>query len=109
MEVISEVGEAGRIGKSEIGTTSHSITNKVLVRGVNTMSKQKTHYCLTVGYKAVLSINVKADSIEEAKKLGLEEMKKVQKRISNNKTDLQDDNFKIDGVVDMDASWNILG
>ena len=68
----------------------------------------KTNYTLTVGYKAVLSINVKAETIDEAKKMGLEEMKKMQKRISSAKIDLQDDNFKIDGVVDMDASWNIL-
>ena len=68
----------------------------------------KTNYDLTVGYKAVLSIKVKAGTIDEAKKIGLDEMKKMQKRISSAKIVLQDDTFKIDGVVDMDASWNIL-
>lgn len=68
----------------------------------------KTNFQCTVGYKAVICIDVKAENEVEAKQLALKQMTKMQERAYNGSVILQDDNFKIDGVLNMDETWNIL-
>lgn len=70
----------------------------------------KTNYNITIGYKAVITINVKADNEAEAK----EAAKKIfedtvrKKPYQNSKVVLEDDTYKVDGILDMDRTWNQL-
>lgn len=66
-----------------------------------------TNYQITFGYRAIITVDVKAENPEDAKKAAMERMKKIQTKIANTKdVSLQDDNFKPDGILDMDATWN---
>jgi len=67
---------------------------------------KKTNYQLTIGYKAVICVNIKAENEEQAKKLALEEFEKY--RHFGSKCDIQDDLFNVYGVLDMDKTWNEL-
>ena len=69
-----------------------------------------TKYKITIGYKAVISVDVKAKNEAEAK----EKATKIfndsvrTKPYKNKDVILEDDTFKVDGVVDMDRTWDIL-
>lgn len=67
------------------------------------------NYQVTIGYKSVICIEVRADDENEAKEKAIEIMK-VQRDKMFKKTgvDLQDDTFKADGVLNMDETWNML-
>ena len=66
-----------------------------------------TNYQITIGYKAILTIDVKAENEKEAKEIAMDRMKTVLVKIGGTKgVALQDDNFKADGILDMDATWN---
>ena len=71
------------------------------------MKKQKTNYQITIGYKAVICVNVKAETQEAAKKLALQEFSDKFRHGGSNKIEIQDDHFKVDGILDMDATWNM--
>lgn len=69
----------------------------------------KKNFQVTIGYKSVVCIDVKAETEEEAKKkavaiFGEEKDKMFLKKNVN----LQDDNYKADGVLNMDETWNML-
>jgi uncharacterized protein YbjQ (UPF0145 family) len=67
----------------------------------------KTHYQITIGYRAIITIDVKADSEEEAKEQALKIMTTQRdKMFKNGVINLQDDNYKADGVLNMDETWN---
>lgn len=61
---------------------------------------------MTIGYNAVISVDVKADNEKDARKKALEEFEKY--RHFGNKCDIQDDSFNVYGVLDMDKTWNAL-
>lgn len=65
-----------------------------------------TNYQVTIGYKAIITINVKAENEKEAKDWALEVMKMRRDKMRNKDLNIEDDNFKADGVLDMDATWN---
>lgn len=67
---------------------------------------KKINYQITIGYKAVLTIDTKADNEEEAKKKALEEFEKY--RHFGNKINIQDDSFNAYGILDMDKTWNAI-
>ena len=69
-----------------------------------------TNYQVTIGYKAVINIDVKADSEEKARELALEIFrdKERQKWYNTKNVNLQDDTFSDYGVLDMDETWNQL-
>lgn len=68
-----------------------------------------TNYQVTIGYKAVICVDVKASSPEEASKKAIEIMaKQKDKFYSKSRFNLQDDTYKSDGVLDMDETWNML-
>ena len=69
------------------------------------MSK-KTNYQVTIGYKAVLSVSVKAENEDEAKKAAIEEFEKY--RHFGNKINLEDDSFGPYGICNMDKTWHSL-
>jgi len=66
-----------------------------------------TNYSVTIGYRAVITVSAKAENEAEAKKLAVEIFKKQRDRIKNHNVTIEDDNFKADGCVDMDATWNM--
>lgn len=69
------------------------------------MTKQKkTEYQVTVGYKAIVSFFIKAESEEEAKKMALEKVREV----GIYEGELQDETYGADGVLNMDKTWNML-
>jgi putative cell wall-binding protein len=68
-----------------------------------------TNYEITIGYKAVLVIKIKAIDEKQAKEKALEAMKKVQDKINSVKeVSISDDNYKVDGILDMDETWNMV-
>ena len=64
-------------------------------------------YQATIGYKAVICITVKAETVEEAKIKALEKFKKSKAK-SFNGCELQDDLFGVNGIVDIDMTWNMI-
>lgn len=66
----------------------------------------KTNYEVTFGYKAVITVNIKAESEDEAKELATKYI--GSQKCFGAKSTIQDDNYKANGVLDMDATWNEL-
>jgi len=67
----------------------------------------KTHYQVTFGYKAIITVDIKADNEEDAKNEAVEILKiNRDKMYRNGNISLQDDNFKPDGILNMDETWN---
>jgi hypothetical protein len=69
-----------------------------------------TNYQVTIGYKAVITVDVKADSESEAKEKALDFFKNKERKnwYTRNNIALQDDTFGSYGVIDMDKTWNEL-
>lgn len=65
-----------------------------------------TNYQITIGYRAVICVDVKASSEAEAKDIAVKKFAK-QKGNFGRGVSIQDDNFKADGCIDMDATWNM--
>jgi hypothetical protein len=69
----------------------------------------KTEYQVTIGYKAVVCVSVISESEERAREQALAIFKADhEKWFKKRGVDLQDDNFSVAGVVNMDETWNIL-
>jgi len=65
------------------------------------------NYQITIGYKAVICVNVKASDEKEAKDIAVKKFAKQRDKLNCNGIELQDDNFKADGILDMDATWGM--
>lgn len=68
--------------------------------------KKKTDFQVTIGYKAVLTVNVKADTEEEAKTKSMKEFENY--RHFGKNINIEDDNYKTQGVLNMTETWNML-
>lgn len=67
------------------------------------------NYELTIGYTAVINVSVKCENEEEAKKLALQSFNAERNKWYRSKSvNLQDDTYKVAGIVDMDETWNKL-
>jgi hypothetical protein len=67
------------------------------------------NFQVTIGYKSVVCIDVKAETEEEAKKKAIAIMSKEKdKMFVKQNVNLQDDSYKADGVLNMDETWNML-
>ncbi len=67
------------------------------------------NYQITIGYKAIIQVEVKAKNEESAKEKAIVQMDKIQSKINSSKnTELVEDNFKADGVLDLDNTWNMV-
>lgn len=67
----------------------------------------ETNYHVTIFYKAILTVNVKCSSEDEAKRLAETSLKnKRDKMFSTGNINLEDDSFKANGVLNMDETWN---
>ena len=69
-----------------------------------------TNYQITIGYKAVITLDVKADNQQEAEEKAMELFNNTvrTKPYTHSKVSLQDDSYKVDGICDMDSTWNML-
>ena len=68
-----------------------------------------TEYQVTIGYKAVINIAVKAESEDDAKEIATAIMTDQRDKMFKKRgVDLQDDSFAAYGVLDMDETWNML-
>ncbi len=65
------------------------------------------NYQITIGYRAVICVNVKASDEKQAKEIGVKKLAKKKDKMFGGGIELQDDNFKADGCLDMDATWNM--
>jgi len=68
----------------------------------------KTNYDVAIGYRAVITATIKAESEEQARELALKEFEKFRSNANKGNLQLSDDSFEIAGVLDLDKSWNIL-
>ena len=67
------------------------------------------NYQVTIGYTAVISIDIKADDETLAKKQALEIFKKARdKMIGVSHISLNDDSYNAYGILNMDETWNKL-
>ena len=68
-----------------------------------------TNYQITIGYKAVITVNVKAADEKEARSIAIKKFANAIRKIRSNSIELQADNFSPqgDGCIDMDATWNM--
>ena len=67
----------------------------------------KTNYQVTFGYKAIITVDIKADNEEDAKNEAVEILKINRDKMYRNRSiSLQDDNIKPDGILNMDETWN---
>lgn len=67
------------------------------------------NFSVTIGYKAVITIDVKADSEDEAKEKALKIMNKQTLtlcRPSNIGIEVED--IAVGGILNMDVTWNII-
>lgn len=67
----------------------------------------KTEYQITIGYRAVINVSVKAETEAEAKSKGLEIFRNAKDKMAA-RVDIQDDNFAAHGILNMDETWNQL-
>lgn len=66
----------------------------------------KKNFQITVGYRSVINIDVKAHTEAEAEKLALEIIKTEKgKMFRSGKMQLQDDRYAADGILNMDETW----
>lgn len=65
------------------------------------------NYQITIGYRAIITVDVKASDEKEAKDIALKKFIKRKDKIYGSGIRIEDDNFKADGVLDMDATWNM--
>ena len=63
----------------------------------------KENYQITIAYKAVITVEVKT----EAKELGLKYFQQ-NRSFKGKHINLEDDYFKVEGVLNMDKTWNAL-
>lgn len=71
--------------------------------------KTKTNFQVTIGYKAVVVVNVKAENEKEAKEKAVEIFKNRKDKIyTRTELELQDDNYGANGCLNMDETWNML-
>lgn len=66
-----------------------------------------TDYSITVGYKAVLSFNIKAENEQEAKEKAKEFFTK-NRFFKSSKITIEDDSYNIHGILNMVKTWNMI-
>lgn len=70
--------------------------------------KNTNNYRVTIGYRAVISVDVTASSEEEAKALAMQDFEKNKERWFKKNIVLEDDNFGPYGVCNTDKTWSTL-
>ena len=70
--------------------------------------KEKTNYRVTIGYKAVISVEVFASNENEAKQKALDDFQKQRDSMYKKNVILEDDSYGAYGITDQDKTWNQL-
>lgn len=67
------------------------------------------NFAVTIGYKSVICIDVKAETEEEAKKKAMEIMSnEKEKMFTKRNVILEDDSYNAYGVLNLDETWEML-
>lgn len=66
-----------------------------------------TNYQMTFGYTAVITVSVKAENEDQAREKAVIKFKKGLNALGVH-TNIQDDTYGIDGVLNMDKTYNKL-
>jgi hypothetical protein len=69
---------------------------------------KKQNYSITFSYKAVITVNVKAASEDEAKELAKKDFSDKFRRAGANNINTEDDTYSVEGIINMDKTWNAL-
>ena len=70
---------------------------------------KKSEFEVTIGYKSVVTVNVKAENEEQAKKMAIDLFNKDRNKwYATKNIQLQDDTFGAYGVTNMDKTWTQL-
>lgn len=67
-----------------------------------------TNYQITIGYKACICVQVKAEDAEKAEAIALEIFKNKKDKMYSSKIELQDDSFAAYGCLNIDETWNMV-
>lgn len=68
------------------------------------MKSKKANFQVTIGYRAIVTFDIKAEDAEQAKKIVLLQVKEI--GIYNG--DVQDETYSAAGVLNVDESWNMV-
>lgn len=71
------------------------------------MSKKK-NINVTFGYKAVITVSVKASDEIDAREIALKEFNDKFRLPGANNIVIEDDSFQISGVINIDETWGML-
>jgi hypothetical protein len=71
------------------------------------MAKKK-NINVTFGYRAVITVSVKAENDDEARKIATNEFNDKFRRPGGNNIIIEDDSFKVSGILNMDETWDML-
>lgn len=69
--------------------------------------KPGTNFRITIGYRAVISVDVLAPSKRAGEKKALESFKSAKARFFSGNIILEDDNFNAHGILNLDATWKM--
>jgi len=72
------------------------------------MSKKKKSIHVTFGYKAVVTVQVKADNEDAAKELAIKQFNDDFRVPGANNIVIEDDSFQVGGILNMDETWGML-
>ncbi len=67
-----------------------------------------TNFKITVGYRAVINFDIKAENEADAKKIALEKLHPIRDKFNTRFSSLQGDTYNAYGALDMDNTWNML-
>ncbi len=70
-------------------------------------SKKKNIH-VTFGYKAVVTVQVKADNNDHAKEIALKEFNDKFRLPGASNIVIEDDCFQISGIMNMDETWGMM-
>lgn len=72
------------------------------------MSTKKKNYSVTFGYKAVITVEVKANNEDEAKQLATSQFNDKFRLPGAGNINIEDDSFQISGILNIDETWSML-
>lgn len=61
---------------------------------------------IIISYRSIISVSVKADNLEEAKRIALLNFGIAKDRISSKKITIIDDCYKVSGYTNMTETWD---
>ena len=74
------------------------------------MENKKINYRVTIGYRSIISVDIKADSEDSAKEsaIALFKDKELSKWYKTNNITVEDDSYGAYGIINDDMTWNTI-